>query len=294
MPARKRRFSVIWLVPLLAIAIGELEVRKLGPRSAVYAEPPRIKAAEYELADTEKMISAAEELYGPYRWERYDMLVLPPSFPIGGMENPRLTFVTPTMIAGDRSLVDLIAHELAHSWSGNLVTNASWKHMWLNEGFTTYVTTRIVEQLYGSEVAQMGVQVDQEELAASIRELPAAKTALITRDADANPAETYTDDGIIYPKGAWFLATMEQRAGRAVVHMHAARRVGLIGQPELAPRDGMVRGPHPGAVLKGLMSGRRGACPGCGKSPADDRRLPPRQNKGGHAQLGGAPGGQQL
>ena len=120
------------------------------------------------------------------------------------------------MIAGDRSLVDLIAHELAHSWSGNLVTNASWKHMWLNEGFTTYVTTRIVEQLYGSEVAQMGVQVDQEELAAAIRELPAAKTALITRDADANPAETYTDDGIIYPKGAWFLATMEQRAGRAV------------------------------------------------------------------------------
>jgi aminopeptidase N len=162
------------------------------------------------------MISAAEGLYGPYRWERYDMIVLPPSFPYGGMENPRLTFLTPTMIAGDRSLVDLIAHELAHSWSGNLVTNASWKHMWLNEGFTTYVTTRIVEQLYGSDVAQMGVQVDQEELAAAIRELPAAKTALITRDADANPAETYTDDGIIYPKGAWFLATMERRAGRAV------------------------------------------------------------------------------
>jgi len=162
------------------------------------------------------MIKAAESLYGAYRWGRYDMIVLPPSFPYGGMENPRLTFLTPTMIAGDRSLVDLIAHELAHSWSGNLVTNASWKHMWLNEGFTTYVTTRIVEQLYGSEVAQMGVQVDQEELAASIKELPAAKTALLTRDADANPAETYTDDGIIYPKGAWFLATMEQRAGRKV------------------------------------------------------------------------------
>ncbi len=201
---------------LLAIAIGELEVRKLGPRSAVYAEPPRIKAAQYELADTEKMIKAAESLYGPYRWGRYDMIVLPPSFPYGGMENPRLTFLTPTMIAGDRSLVDLIAHELAHSWSGNLVTNASWKHMWLNEGFTTYVTTRIVEQLYGSEVAQMGVQVDQEELAASIKALPAARTALVTRDADANPAETYTDDGIIYPKGAWFLATMERRAGRTV------------------------------------------------------------------------------
>jgi aminopeptidase N len=190
---------------LLAIAIGELEVRKLGPRSAVYAEPPRIKAAEYELADTEKMIQAAEALYGPYRWERYDMIVLPPSFPYGGMENPRLTFLTPTMIAGDRSLVDLIAHELAHSWSGNLVTNASWKHMWLNEGFTTYVTTRIVEQLYGSEVAQMGVQVDQEELAASIRNCRRRKRRCHAR-CRCRSGANYTDDGMIYPKGAWFLA----------------------------------------------------------------------------------------
>ncbi len=148
---------------LLAIGIGELEARTLGGRTGVYAEPQRIKAAAYELADTEKMVAAAETLYGPYRWGRYDMLVLPPSFPIGGMENPRLTFLTPTMIAGDRSLVDLIAHELAHSWSGNLVTNASWKHWWLNEGFTTYVTTRILEEIYGEEVATMNLQLEQEE-----------------------------------------------------------------------------------------------------------------------------------
>ncbi|PHV06720.1 aminopeptidase [Janthinobacterium sp. BJB412] len=201
---------------LLAIAIGELELRKLGPRSAVYAEPARIEAAAWELADTEKMIAAAEGLYGPYRWERYDMIVLPPSFPIGGMENPRLTFLTPTMIAGDRSLVDLIAHELAHSWSGNLVTNASWKHWWLNEGFTTYVTTRIVESLYGADVAEIGLQLEQEELFASLAEIPPARQALVSRDPDERPAATYTDEGLAYPKGAWFLRTLEQRAGRAV------------------------------------------------------------------------------
>jgi aminopeptidase N len=200
---------------LLAIAIGEIAVRNLGPRTAVYAEPARIDAAAYELADTEKMIDAAESLYGPYRWGRYDMIVLPPSFPIGGMENPRMTFLTPTMIAGDRSLVDLIAHELAHSWSGNLVTNASWKHWWLNEGFTTYVTTRIVESLYGAEVAQMGLQLEQEELFASLKDIPPAKQALITRDPDTGSA-TYTDEGLAYPKGAWLLHTLEQRAGRAV------------------------------------------------------------------------------
>ena len=200
---------------LLAIAVGELELRNLGPRTAVYAEPGRIEAAAYELADTEKMVAAAESLYGPYRWGRYDMLVLPPSFPIGGMENPRMTFLTPTMIAGDRSLNDLIAHELAHSWSGNLVTNASWKHWWLNEGFTTYVTTRIVESLYGKDVADMNLQVEQAEAVASLKDIPPAKQALLTKDADTNP-DTYTDEGLAYPKGAWLLHTLEQRAGREV------------------------------------------------------------------------------
>ena len=101
------------------------------------------------------MIAAAEKLYGPYRWGRYDMLVLPPSFPFGGMENPRLTFLTPTVLAGDRALVSLVAHELAHSWSGNLVTNATWNDFWLNEGFTVYVEHRIMEELRGREYADM-------------------------------------------------------------------------------------------------------------------------------------------
>ncbi len=211
------KFKMAQPIPsyLLAIAIGEIDVRNLGPRSAVYAEPARIEAAAYELADTEKMIDAAESLYGPYRWDRYDMIVLPPSFPYGGMENPRLTFVTPTMIAGDRSLVDLIAHELAHSWSGNLVTNASWKHFWLNEGFTTYVTTRIVEKLYGQEVADMNLQVEQEEAMASLASIPPVKQALSSRGPDNAPAN-YADEGLVYPKGAWLLRTLEQRAGRDV------------------------------------------------------------------------------
>jgi aminopeptidase N len=211
------RFAMPQPIPsyLLAIGIGELEAASLGGRTGVYAEPARIAAARYELADTEKMVAAAESLYGPYRWGRYDMLVLPPSFPIGGMENPRLTFVTPTMIAGDRSLVDLIAHELAHSWSGNLVTNASWKHWWLNEGFTTYVTTRILEALYGEEVALENLQLEQEEALELLKTLPLDKQALLTRDADTSSAH-YTDQELAYPKGAWLLRTLEQRAGRAV------------------------------------------------------------------------------
>jgi aminopeptidase N len=134
---------------LLALAVGHLEARELGPRSRIWAEPETVEAAAYEFADTEAMIACAESLFGPYEWERYDMLVLPPSFPYGGMENPRMTFLTPTVLAGDRSLVDVVAHELAHSWTGNLVTNATMEHFWLNEGFTTWAERRILTALHG-------------------------------------------------------------------------------------------------------------------------------------------------
>ena len=132
---------------LIALAVGDIAFRPLGPRTGVYAEPAVVEKAASEFADLEKMVDAAEELCGPYRWGRYDVLVLPPSFPFGGMENPRLTFATPTVLAGDRSLTSLVAHELAHSWSGNLVTNATWSDFWLNEGFTTYFENRIMEAL---------------------------------------------------------------------------------------------------------------------------------------------------
>ena len=131
----------------------------MSERTGVWAEPSVVEAAAREFEDTEKMVTTTEALYGPYRWGRYDILVLPPSFPFGGMENPRLTFATPTVIAGDKSLVALVAHELAHSWSGNLVTNATWRDFWLNEGFTTYLERRIVEAVYGKRVADMQASI---------------------------------------------------------------------------------------------------------------------------------------
>ena len=198
---------------LLAIAIGELAHREVGPRTTIWAELGRLDAAAAEFADTEAMIAAAEALYGPYRWGRYDLLILPPSFPYGGMENPRLSFITPTVLAGDRSLVSLIAHELAHSWSGNLVTNATWADFWLNEGFTTYVENRIVESLYGTDRALMEERVGQVELLEEMRELAPHLQSLLPGKVDEDPDAVFS--GVPYQKGAWFLRTLEQRVGRA-------------------------------------------------------------------------------
>ena len=160
------RFRMTQAIPpyLMALAAGELGFEPLGARTGVYAEPAVLARAASEFRDVEKMVEAAEALYGPYAWGRWDTIVLPPSFPFGGMENPRLTFATPTIIAGDRSLVDVMAHELAHSWSGNLVTNATWSDFWLNEGFTTYIENRIVERLYGKDLAEMQVLLQIRQL----------------------------------------------------------------------------------------------------------------------------------
>ena len=209
------RFSMPQPIPsyLLAIAAGDLVFKPVSARSGVWAEPSMVDRAVAEFEDTEKMIATTEELYGPYRWERYDMLVLPPSFPFGGMENPRLSFITPTVIVGDKSLVSLIAHELAHSWSGNLVTNSSWKDIWLNEGFTTYVQERITEALYGEEMAQMERQIDQDGMKADLARMDPADQVLMlpplgTRDPDEALSE------VAYTKGSWFLKFLESRVGR--------------------------------------------------------------------------------
>src|SRR5213075_2156421 len=164
------RFRMPQPIPsyLLALSVGDLAFRSLGRNCGVYAEKPVIDAAAWELADTQKMIDAAEKIYGPYRWGQYDILVLPPSFPFGGMENPRLTFATPTVLAGDRSLVNLVAHELAHSWSGNLVTNATWDDFWLNEGFTTYIEARIMEELRGKPYADMLRQIGRQDMQTAV------------------------------------------------------------------------------------------------------------------------------
>lgn len=199
---------------LIAIAAGDIAFRSLGPRTGVWTEAVMMDRAAAELVDTERMVEAAEALYGPYRWGRFDVIVLPPSFPYGGMENPTLTFLTPTFIAGDKSLVGLVAHELAHSWSGNLVTNANWSDSWLNEGFTSYFENRIMESLYGPGRARQEAALSFAEMEGALAELGADSgvTRLHLTGADADP--NGGNSGIIYDKGAIFLRTLESRVGR--------------------------------------------------------------------------------
>ena len=200
---------------LMALAVGDLSFRAIDHRSGIYASPEILDKAAYEFADMGKMVAAAEKLYGQYRWGRYDMLILPASFPFGGMENPMLTFATPTVIAGDRSLVSLVAHELAHSWSGNLVTNSTWNDFWLNEGFTVYFERRIIEELYGKEEAEMQAVLGFKELERTIRELGSTNpdTRLNADFAGRDPDEGVTD--IPYEKGYFFLRHIEDAVGRA-------------------------------------------------------------------------------
>jgi aminopeptidase N len=200
---------------LIALAVGDIRFQPLGARTGVWAEPETLPAAARELEDTEKMVTAAERLFGPYRWGRYDMIVLPPSFPFGGMENPTLTFLTPTFIAGDKSLTSLIAHELAHSWSGNLATNATWADFWLNEGTTTYAERRIVEAIYGREVAAQQVALGADALSKAVVENGGANGADTRLHIDLkgrHPDDGLTD--IAYEKGAAFLRTIEAAVGR--------------------------------------------------------------------------------
>ncbi len=199
---------------LIALAIGDIAFKSVSPRTGVYTEPAVLDAAATEFGDVEKMVQAAESLGGPYRWGRYDVIVLPPSFPFGGMENPRLTFATPTVLAGDRSLTSLVAHELAHSWSGNLVTNATWNDFWLNEGFTVYFERRIMETLYGQERAAMLEVIGRQDLLDEITRLGATSpdTRLHLDLAGRNPDDGTTN--IAYEKGAAFLHVIEAVVGR--------------------------------------------------------------------------------
>jgi leukotriene-A4 hydrolase len=199
---------------LLAIAAGHLQSRDLSARSRVWAEPEMVDKAAYEFGEVEKMIETAEKLFGPYEWDRYDMLVLPPAFPYGGMENPRMTFLTPTVIAGDRSLVDVIAHELAHSWTGNLVTNATMDHFWLNEGFTTWAERRILDVLHGEEASALRWAIGQRALEESIARFGADSplTKLRTDLRGVDPDDAFSS--IPYEKGARFVALVEHTVGR--------------------------------------------------------------------------------
>lgn len=201
---------------LISLAVGDLVYYPFSKNSGVYCEPQLEEACSNEFTDLPKMIAAAEKLYGKYQWEQYDILVLPYSFPFGGMENPMLTFVNPTVIAGDKSLVSVVAHELAHSWSGNLVTNKTWNDFWLNEGFTVYFEERIMEELYGKEVADILASIEMHDLENELERIKNSEypedSRLFLELKKRNP-----DDGmnaIAYVKGAFFLKTLEQKVGR--------------------------------------------------------------------------------
>jgi leukotriene-A4 hydrolase len=207
-------FSMPQPIPsyLIALAVGDLHFKSMGERTGVYSEQGILDAAAAEFADTESMLIATEKAFGPYSWDRYDLLILPPSFPFGGMENPRLSFITPTVIAGDKSLVSLIAHELAHSWSGNTVTNATWRDLWLNEGFTTYLTYRIMQMVYGDERFEMEAVLGRQDLQADIDALPAKDQIMAIDLRGRDPDDVFSN--IPYEKGALFLRELEHKVGR--------------------------------------------------------------------------------
>lgn len=214
----KYHFEMKQKIPayLIAIAVGDLKYTALGDRCGIYSEPELAEECAYEFTDLPKMIDVAEGLYGTYQWDQFDMAILPYSFPFGGMENPRLTFANPTLIAGDQSLVSVVAHELAHSWSGNLVTNATWNDFWLNEGFTVYFENRIMEALYGEEIANIHKYIEFQDLTATVEDMENGDhpedTHLKLHLHERDPDEGMND--IAYVKGAFFLRTIEKAVGR--------------------------------------------------------------------------------
>ncbi len=210
------RFHMPQPIPsyLLAIAVGNITGKDLGPRTKVYAEPETVDQAAWEFEPIESMLKEAEKLFGPYLWERFDFIVLPPAFPYGGMENPRLTFLTPTLLAGDRSLVNVLAHELAHSWTGNLVTNATMDDFWLNEGFTVWAERRILEALEGKEAVSLSAAIGRNDLKEDMElfGMDSPFTKLKNDLKGIDPDEIYSQ--VPYEKGFLFVALMEKTMGR--------------------------------------------------------------------------------
>ncbi|XP_054153154.1 leukotriene A-4 hydrolase-like isoform X2 [Oppia nitens] len=213
---KEYRFEQKIAIPsyLMAIVAGDLVSKRIGPRSHVWSEPEVIDQCAYEFANTEKFITTAENIVGPYVWGIYDLLVLPPSFPFGGMENPCLTFVTPTLLAGDRSLDVVVAHEIAHSWTGNLVTNKNWGNFWLNEGFTRFLEMKIVGRLNGGEPNRQfnaigGLKALKFEIEAMGEQNNYTKLMIDPRGVD--PEDAFSS--VPYEKGHTFLFYLEQLLG---------------------------------------------------------------------------------
>lgn len=247
------RFEMPQPIPpyLLAIAVGDIASQDIGARTRVYAEPAELEAVAWEFAEAEQMLEAAEKLFGPYRWERYDFIVLPPAFPYGGMENPRMTFLTPTLVAGDRSLVSVLAHELAHSWTGNLVTNASNEDFWLNEGFTVYAERRLIEALYGAPDATLHARLGRLELEEVLgeRQAQGRPTALWYDQTDLDPDGEFSR--VPYEKGFLFVTALERAVGREAFDAFLQRYIERFAFQSLDTRgfESFVREALPGAEI---------------------------------------------
>jgi len=213
-PSCTYHFKMTQPIPtyLFALAAGNLAYQELGPRTGVYAEPEQLAAAAYEFAENEDKLEQAEKLLGPYKWDRYDLLILPPTFPYGGMENPRLTFLTPMFIRGNRKFTDIVSHELAHAWTGNLVTNASWEHFWLNEGWTTYAERRISEEIYGLEHISIGDHISRTGLMRWFDDFGVdSQFARLRTRLEGHPPKVTI---VPYIKGYTFILMLEQAVGR--------------------------------------------------------------------------------
>ncbi len=256
---------------LLAFAVGSLASKELGPRSRVWAEPEMLESAAAEFEDVDAMLRAAESLFGPYDWERFDLLTMPPSFPYGGMENPRLTFLTPTLLAGDKSLVNVVAHELAHSWTGNLVTNASAEHFWLNEGFTVFAERRILEALEGPEEAALHAALGRRSLETAIEHFRAHPqlTALRTHLTGIDPDDVFSQ--IPYEKGYLMLCAMEAGGGAPGVRRVSAQATSTRSASRRSPRR--TGWPSPSASCRECSPRwtRRRTCTSQGFRPARPR-----------------------
>ena len=231
---------------LLAIAVGDIYFAPIGEQTGVYSEPGMLEASAYEFADTQAMLETAEAMFGPYQWGRYDLLILPPSFPYGGMENPRLSFLTPSLLAGDRSLVAVVAHELAHSWSGNLVTNATWRDGWLNEGWTSYLEKRLMEVIYSEERAAEENVLGYRELLLDFEELKPEMQALAPVLESGDPDDF--QGTVHYHKGNLFLQYLENAVGREAFDVFIGKyfndfafgTITIRGLPRLSRRESAV------------------------------------------------------
>jgi leukotriene-A4 hydrolase len=243
-------FSMPQAIPsyLLALAVGDLVPRDIGPRTKVWAEPATIEAAAWEFADAERMLEAAEGLFGPYLWDRFDFLVMPPAFPYGGMENPRLTFLTPTLLAGDRSLVNVLAHELAHSWTGNLVTNATMNDFWLNEGFTVWAERRILERLEGPDEMALAAAIGRHGLNSEVARfgVESPYTRLETDLWGVDPDEVYSL--VPYEKGFLLVTLFERHLGREAFDLFVKRYIEHFGFQSITTADflGFLDAEQPG------------------------------------------------